>query len=194
MSDDNDAVQEALRDASAGLSKVSDDRVNTISNLAFRQLSLQAQVEEAEAKLANLQSQLKQVQEIDLPTAMIEQGMRSFTLKDGSSITIKKIYGAGITVDNRPAAHRWLDENGHSALIKCEVAVIMGKGKAQRDAAQTLMRKLGEQGYSTKLTENVHPQTLKAFAREQLEKGVELPPSITVFQGEKALISIKESD
>ncbi len=182
----DDVLKAALED-SASLS-VTDTSVNAIAQLAIKQLSLQSAVEQKQAELKQLEAELKQVSEIDLPNAMLENGMRSFKLADGSSISVEKFYGASIKVEDRPDAFKWLEDNGHGALIKTDVRVKFGKGLQERTEARQFVAELEEDGFTADLDESVHHSTLKAWAKEQIEMGTELPPIFTVFVGEKAKI------
>ena len=184
----SDVFSAALEDA-GGL-EVKDNSVKTISTLAIRQLDLMAQVEVAEAALDNLKAQLKQVSELDLPTAMLEVGMREFKLESGAAVKVKKVYGASIKVENREPAFAWLIEKGHEALIKTDVLVEFGKGKDERAEAKRFLEDLKKDGFEADLKEGVHAQTLKAFAREQIEAGETLPEFFTVFQGETAVVTL----
>ena len=187
----SDVFSAALEDA-GGL-EVKDTSVKAISRLAIKQLDLQAQVEAAEEALDNLKAQLKQVSELDLPNLMSECGMKEFKLDNGASIKVKKVYGASIKVENRDAAFAWLVEKGHEALIKTDVLVEFGKGKAERAEAQKFLDDLKKDGFEADLKEGVHAQTLKAFAREQIEAGEALPEFFTVFQGEVAQVALPKA-
>ena len=187
MEMEDDVLRQALKDSGADL-EVKDNSVNAISKLALKQLKLMAEVDAAEDALSRLKEDLKKVSEIDLPTAMLEAGMREFKLVDGASIKVEKFYGASIKVENRPEAYKWLVDNGHEGLIKTSVVTEFGKGVDERKEARKFMESVVKDGFSAELDESVHASTLKAFVKEQIEAKNELPASITTFVGDRAKI------
>ena len=54
---------------------------------------------------------------------MQEMNISTLKLADGSSVEVKPVYGASITVANKEAAYTWLRENGLGDLIKNEITV-----------------------------------------------------------------------
>jgi hypothetical protein len=202
---EDDVIAQALRDAGQTAPEVKEDSLSTVSRLATRQLELTRQVQEATEKLERLQSELKMVSERDLPIAMLEAGFKKFVMDNGASISIEKYYGASISVDNRPRAFQWLIDNGHAGILKTEVTVPFGKGQDARDEAKDLADKLKVEGYDASHEESVHPQTLKAWVREQLENGARpealgpvsegsnsqiIPAFINIFEGDRAKIKL----
>jgi len=164
-----DAVAQAIADAAGGVAQVDDKVKSSISQLAVRQLQLMTKKAETEAQLKRIDEDLKKISEYDLPNAMAEAGMKTFELLDGSKIAVKKVYAAGVKVENRPEAFAWMRERGHESLIKTEVNVPLGKGA--HDIAEQILEVLREKfpDYSGQLEESVHWQTLRAFVKEQVE-------------------------
>jgi hypothetical protein len=154
----------------------SDDELKTVGELANEQLRLEKSLAEQELLLKELKEQLTQVREFSLPAALEAFGMTSVTLRDGSKINIKQDVYAGITEENREAAFEWLEATDNEGLIKNEVKLPFGKG--QDAEAKKLTELLSSQGYSFINSRTVHPQTLKAFIRKQLEDGLPVPMDI----------------
>lgn len=154
----------------------SDDELKTVGELANEQLRLEKSLAEQELLLKELKEQLTQVREFSLPAALEAFGMTSVTLRDGSKINIKQDVYAGITEENREAAFEWLEATDNDGLIKNEVKLPFGKG--QDAEASKLTELLSSQGYSFINSRTVHPQTLKAFIRKQLEDGLPVPMDI----------------
>ena len=100
---------------------------------------------------------------------------------------VKQTYGARIPVVHRDAAFAWLKEKGHDDIIKNLVSVPFGRGE---DSLATDFINLAQKnGYAPDQKKEVHPQTLKAFVKEQLEKGQEVPMDLFgVFTGQRASI------
>ena len=153
-----------------------DDELRTVSDLANEQLRLEALVKEQEQYLAETKLKLTKVRELDLPAALESFGLTSITLLDKSKVTIKEDVYAVITEENRPAAFEWLEATDNGGIIKNEVKCPFGKG--QDEEAQKLTELLSSQGYSFTNSRTVHPQTLKAFVRNQLAEGLPVPTDI----------------
>jgi len=154
----------------------SDDELKTVGELANEQLSLEKLVAEQELALKELKEQLVQVREFTLPAALEAFGMMSITLLDKTKGNIKEDVYAGITEENREAAFEWLEATENDGIIKNEVKCPFGKGQAAE--AKRLGELMSSQGYSCVNTRTVHPQTLKAFVRKQLEEGLPVPTDV----------------
>ncbi|WP_448506571.1 gp33 family protein [Immundisolibacter sp.] len=153
----------------------SNSEVYEISSLAHLQIKRQERVNELEVMLKEATEALRKVQEIDLPNAMAQAGVQSITLPTGEKITIKEDVYASIPKDERyNEALDWLRSRGFGDLIKNEVKVVFGRG--EEDSAKALVAELNVNGWRNySVSEGVHASTLKAFMREQLAKGVDIP-------------------
>ena len=81
----------------------------------------------------------------------------------------------------------WLRDNGHEDLIKNTISVNFGRG--EDESASKLREALNNEGSSYTDKTGVHSQTLKAFVREQVESGQNLPLDLLgVFIGQKTTI------
>lgn len=145
-----------------------------------RVVSLCSLLIQQEQAVAAAESSLKAAKEAalrtkreDLPNLMQEFGLSKFNLEDGTEVSVKEDCDARITEANREEAHAWLIKNGFGGLIKTEVVVEFGRGDqaAARKCAQALSKKHD----LVSIEEVVHPQTLKAFVREQLSDGKAVP-------------------
>jgi hypothetical protein len=113
--------------------------------------------------------------------------MTGYTMDDGSEISVKPFYSASISKDNSDEAFEWLTSNGHSSLIKNNVSASFGRGKDNE--AKSLLAELHDRGLETKSKTWVEPMTLKAFVKEQVEKGENLPYDLLgIFVGQRANI------
>ena len=162
-----------------------------ISQLAKQQLSLQDQVATAEQALEALQRALRQVQEIDLPQAMLQAGVSSITLPTGQKITIKESLSVGAVSpksQHYAAALQWLRDNNFGDVIKNEVKVLFGKG--EEEGAMELVQDLKQHGWNNyEQLVTVHSQTIKSLITEQLARGKDVPLEIFgAYPVTKALI------
>ena len=152
---------------------VSDNAIKQIANLAKMQLELQKKVEDAEQALKNAEGELRRIAEDLLPSAMAEAGMKSFTLENGSKITVKDDIAASIPKDAVGEAYHWLRSNGFGDIIKNTVSVDFNKEEDQH--AAELLAYCQEHQYPATNKQSVHSATLKAFLKEQMAIGVDIP-------------------
>lgn len=180
----NDFLSQMQEDTKIG---ISDDQLQQISTLATRQVELADRVEQLEEQLENAKRQLREVQEQALPTALLECGVSEFKLVNGRKITIKKFYSGSIGDANRDDAFAWLKEHGHDDIVKNDFTITFGKGEDSK--AETFMQELTGLGVPFKNKKHVHPQTLSAFIREQVEGGADFPlETFNAFIGQRAII------
>ena len=144
-----------------------------IAELADKQISLQENVADLENTLALEKERLRKIQEEELPETMLSLGLKSFTLSDGNKLDVKTFYRGNISKNRAEEAHDWLRDHDHADLIKNDVVCSFGKGE-DHDAL-VLMGKLEGMQVDYENRKHVHPSTLKAFVREQIEMGKELP-------------------
>lgn len=149
------------------------------------------------AELAELTSGANAIKakiELDLiPSLMATAGnIERFDLADGRRVEIKPELYASISKANEAQAFSWLESNGHSAVIKDELKIGLGKGEKASECARALINTLEEMGvddYSRK--RGVHTGTLAALIREQLAEGVEVPKeTFGVHQQRRAIIKL----
>jgi hypothetical protein len=165
----------------------SDQGLSKVSRLAEELIDKDEEVKEAEARLKILKEQSRDLAERQLPDAMAEVGMAKFVLTDGSEVTVKPYYSAKIGEDKRDECFNWLQDHGHEALIKDEVSVTFNKGEHER--AEEFKTQLEQQGIEYNGKMGVHPQTLTAFVREQVESGAEFPLELfNVYIGQIAKV------
>jgi hypothetical protein len=167
--------------------KVADEGLEGVAKLGRRAKELEKQIEEHEAILKGVKDQFRKLSEETIPEALTELGMKSFTMDDGSQITIKPFYGASIPEARRAEAYQWLRDHGFDDIIKNTVSVRFGRGEDELCAR--LLGLLGEQGFPSEQAEKIEPATLKAWAKEQVERGNAIPADLFgLFVGQKAVI------
>jgi hypothetical protein len=157
-----------------------DEQLSMVSRLADQQLALERDIEQLEAELKEKKNTYVKVSQVDLPDAMAAINMSSFKLANGASIDIKKGVDASIKVNDKPMAYSWLREHGHGAIIKNEFKVPFGAGEdALAEKLDNFLQTLDHE-YNSSVS--IHTQTLRAWARAQLEEGNEIPEVIKVYE------------
>lgn len=183
-----DALIEALLEGAGELPP--DEALQGVSELVKRRKFFAEKIAVFEQHVAEAKARLRELDEIQIPEAMSAIGMAKFSLEDGTVVSVEPFVDAGIREEDRPDAHRWLEEHGFGDLIKHQIAVSFGREEGAD--ARALVEDLESRGLSVADKESVHPSTLKAFVREQLNKAAETgepivwPDSIRVFQGRRA--------
>lgn len=178
-------IEQVARDVEG---EVPDDaKLNKVGHLVGEQVRLESEVADLASMLQHRRDDLRRVSEELLPAAMMEAGgLREITLQTGEKISVVPFYAATISAANRERAHQWLREHGHADLIKHTITASFGRGEDE----EAKVARLALEGIGVEVAdeERVHPQTLKAFVREQTESGVDLPDSMNVFVGQRTKI------
>lgn len=153
--------------------------LETLVALSNRQIDLERNIEEQENTIKRLKAQHRTISEIDIPNLMLELGVKEIKLPDGSAVQVKPELDVSILLNDRPEAWEWLTKKGFGGLIKTEIIVAYGKGEL--DAAIKFQREvIKKYKVDAVMERGVHPQTLKAFAKEQLRDGKDLPSLFNV--------------
>lgn len=145
---------------------------------------------EYELLLQKAEELLKEIEKLRyevIPTKLAELGMKSLELDTGEKLSIKKQYFANINNDNKEKAYEWLRANGHGGIIKNTLTIELSKGMDER--VKKVINILKENEINNIVQkEDINGQTLKAWAKEQCEKGAKLPEEIKVYERSKVEI------
>jgi len=187
---ENDLFQEMQQDAldsKSAVESTNTGRLSDVSELASKIIQAENKVKFLEEELKDTKKQLLELTDQDLPAAMEEINLESFTLYDGSEVKITPTYGGTIKVSDRPQAHKWLRNNGYGDLVKNTVSASFGMG--EDNVAADFYQSAIEKGLNVDKKEAVHPQTLKSWVREMTENGSEFPSDLFgAFIGKRAKI------
>jgi hypothetical protein len=171
----------------AGALTVKNEDLSSVGALAKRAKELEADLKELEDTISERKNQLRKLLEETIPAMLQELGMADFTMADGSKISVKPFYSASIPEENRAQAYEWLRDHGYDDIIKNTVSVRFGRG--EDGLCDTLLNHLREQNYPVEQAQKIEPQTLKAWVREQVERGSEFPTELFgVYVGQRATI------
>lgn len=144
--------------------------IKAVTDMVQTRDSVAAKLAAAELEVKKEREALQRIERVDIPEMMRAAGLEKLKTATGTTVELKEDIDCGISEERREAAHAWLRKMGLGAVIKCLVGVSFGKGQEAEAAGllDDLESRFGEDAFSK---ENVHPQTLKALLREQLEKG-----------------------
>lgn len=141
--------------------EVEHDQLKVLMLLAKQMEDLHLEYDAAETALKELADKGAQIEEIKIPDLMRELGLKEITLESGRKISLKTDYYPRIVQTKWPDMKKWLEEHNASAIVTSE-CVVDGRHKDQLEINRLPFR----------YVESIHPSTLKAFVKEQIE----LPP------------------
>jgi hypothetical protein len=170
-----------------------DNILASIAQTAREQLEAEAKVARLEDELKSAQASLRNIQEHVLPRLMEQAEQSEVTTAEGIKVEVKEVLRGSIPEASQQQAFAWLETNNAGALIKREVTIEFGKGEeawAAKFMADLSKRK---RPVRSKAKKRVHPQTLLAFLREQLEAGNDIPLELFgVFRQRFAKITLRK--
>jgi len=172
------------------------DQLNTIDPTQLSEQieklnSINAQISSAEASLKELKEQEKQLNNFTIPELMEKMNLSTLKLKDGSELSVKKIYSATMKADKKADCIQWLRNNGLGDIVKNEITVNFGQGEENKAAEYANLAK--ESGYEPSQKEAVHAMTLKVTMEDWKNKGNEVPEDLFwTFDGNQTKIKNKK--
>ena len=171
--------------------KVDTGKSQELSELCTRLLELQKQITKCEDNIKNLRNEERLLSENEIPNLMQQSGISSLKLTDGSSVEVKPFYAAKIPTSKTDEAFDWLSSNGYGDLIKNQVSLTFGK--SEDNVANSSVEDLKGRGHNVSQKKKVEPMTLKAFVREQIQSGQNIPMDLFgVYVSNKTTIKTKE--
>lgn len=170
------------------------DQLKSIEELANHGYSLTKQIDEIEVLLKKYKEELMKLTRVTLPDAMAAAGTSSFTTNSGVKITVKDFVNGSLPKDEvkKSLALNWIERNGGKDIIKSELVCEFQKGEGNLQKKNQAAELLADMGVTFIDKENIHPQTLAAFAREKMQAGEEVPiEMLGLFAGRQAKIEVK---
>lgn len=146
-----------------------------LSKLADQQAEAEAEVKRLEADLVKAKERHRTISEQELPALMDQLGMEEFKTRSGFTIKVNEIIRASIPKARAEEAFEWLDEHGHASIVKRSFTVSFGRDEERwaRKFATDLRRRKRELNVAD--GKKVESSTLRAFVKNQLEEGVDIP-------------------
>lgn len=131
--------------------------------------SMELQLKEAKSDYQQLTQQL-------IPDLLDELGLGEYTTAEGLNVKCADFVMGSLPKENRDGAITWLEDNGYEDIVNHTVSVRFKKG--EHEQATVAIEKLEAAGFQrSSIVDNkdVHHSTLKAWAKEQLKEGEEIP-------------------
>lgn len=167
------------------------EQLTSISNYVATAAKLQHTIDGLEEAIKASKEEFHLLTTRQLPDAMASAGTLSFKSTDGVKVEVKDFMNGSLPKqdDLRAAALKWLEKNGGKDLIKTTFNLAVGRGQAA--AAKEVRAALNKTGLSYNEKEDVHAQTLYAFAREIMKAGKPLPlDTLGLYVGRVAKIEL----
>ena len=168
--------------------ELTNDEIHEIAIMCHNQRRLEAEIAASEESLSAMNERLRNLSEVQIPEAMMAMGLTELKLSTGESVSIKKYYSTKIPTERLNEAMEWLRKTGNDDIIKNTISLNFGKG--EDELAQEVAKLLIQKGLSPEQKIFVHAMTLKAFVKECIEGGRNLPLDLFgVFVGNKTKIT-----
>ena len=176
------------------LTQMTEEGLSLVSSLSKEQIQLEEKIRGLEQEVKVTKIRLKEVSEDLLPSAMAEYNIKETTTSDNYNIKITDFYDARISttdIEAREKAFNWLVENKFDYLIKNRIEILFPRKEDNK--AKSLMAELREREMNASNKAWVEPQSLKAFVKEQIQKGeVSMPYDLlNIYEGRRAKITKK---
>jgi hypothetical protein len=175
-------------DAPSQVTQVNPDQLsNEIKTLQ----EINQEILNQEEKLKELKEREKYYSGMIIPDLMQQLNLKTLTLKDGSQIEVKNIFGASIIADKKQEAHNWLRDNGLGAIVKNEITVKFGLN--EDDKAEHYATLARGQGYEPDRKVAVHASTLRTTLEDFHTRGGQIPSEFfRTFEGNQTKIKTKK--
>jgi hypothetical protein len=141
-----------------------DDTLSTITRLGRKLVELLDTKAQQTAQLETIDDAIRDIAEKRLPDLLEAVGLTELQLTSGQKIQTKVDYYASIPKGTASAAFLWLRSKNMGAIIK-EVVTVSPNQKEYLTSVSVPFE----------VVESVHPSTLKALVKEQIEAGNEFP-------------------
>ena len=180
-------LEELENDAAFSAVPVTDDALKSVRSIALQMQNTQQKVSQLEEDLKREKESLRKLSDEDLPSKLQEIGIVNFELDDGSVVQVKENISAHIKEENRVAAYEWLRDHGLDDIIKN--TVVCNFGREEDDKASDFFAFAKKEGFEPQQNSSIHPSTLKAFAKDRIAQGEEIPMDLFgIWVGQRATI------
>ena len=151
---------------------------------------IQKQIKDLEDRVKDLKEDEKYFSCVVIPKLMEDMNLASLKLKDGSELTVKKIFSATLKADKKAEGIHWLRDNGLGDIVKNNITVTFGQGEDNKAVEYAGLAR--ERGYEPTQDEKVHHASLTVVMKDFKEKGNEIPTDLfSTFDGNQTKLKNK---
>ena len=153
------------------------DQLSLIERYVAAASGLMANISNIEEMLGAQRDELHDLTSRLLPDAMRAANMLEFKHANGARAKISEIVAGSLPKDEerRAVAIAWLIEAGAEDLIKDKIEAHFGRDKIEKKSLGRALTALKKARVDFRRVQDVHAQTLAAFARERLKNGEPTP-------------------
>jgi hypothetical protein len=150
------------------------DKLEQLTVLSRMLIDAGKKRDEAESAMKLAKENERRLREEAIPLMMLEIGIKSIKLNDGSTVEASTEIYASIPQAKKQQAFKWLEENNFSGLIKTQVEINFPRGEHEIAKKWLHFLKVNKE-MDAEMSETIHPMTLKAFIKEQIKDGTPIP-------------------
>jgi hypothetical protein len=174
------------------LEKMDAQTSTKLSQECVKLREINSEIEKMEEILSDKKAQRMKLTDEIIPSLMEEIHERKKEFDDGTVIEIKPFYGIKIDAAKKQEAFAWMRAKNHGDLIKNQINVSLGMTEDQ--VAQEVLSYLKSKNLTdVEQKTDVHSSTLKAWFKEQVEKGQSVPSDIfNTYVTNRAAIKTKK--
>ncbi len=151
---------------------------------------IQQEIQNYKDRIKDLEDSESYLSEVTIPDLMLSMNLKTMKLKDGSELSVKKVYSATMKADKKPQAIQWLRDNGLGDIVKNEITVRFGKDEDNKATQYATLAR--GQGYEPEQKVSVHAGTLRVALEDFHSRGGQIPSEyFSTFAGYRTKITGK---
>jgi hypothetical protein len=164
-----------------------DKRLDTAIHLAEKMKWLEQKILEINLELKRYEENHRQISAVELPELMAEIGLQSFSLSDGTKLSIAPVFKISIPKIKMDEAYEWLVEHHHDGMVKTRLLLPSGTSNYILHQIMIFVRNHINGNVETERT--IHPSTLGAWGREMERENMVIPEDIfSIYRSNKTII------
>lgn len=149
------------------------DKMGELGVEVRKLLKLRMEIAEMENQLSGLKRDYNALAIDRVPNIMAELGIDEVRTEAGVKITVSREVQCKLIPEVKEQGLDWLEQNNYGAIVKREVSVAFGKDT--ESIVKQVVEAIRSVGVEPEVTKDVHPMTLKAWGKRQVEGGAPIP-------------------
>lgn len=155
--------------------EATDKQLKSVAEQAEQAEKVADYIERLEAEMEAAKTEYNRLTREVLPRLMGEAGLTEFRLTSGAKVETKLAIDSKMPKDeeSRQAIYSKLAPFGVDEIVKTTVSVSLPKDSAEK--LEKALEALNAAGFNPAIERGAHHSTMKAWLREQMEKGAAIP-------------------
>jgi hypothetical protein len=155
--------------------EVNSSELKTLTSFLSEAERIASLIEVKQEECKELEKNHNKIMSQLIPDLFDSIGLKQLKLSDGSVVTVSTKFVGTITKENQEKCFDYLRETNNDGIIKNDITIPCGK---QQELADEIVETLEDENIEYNMKSYVHPQTLNAFIKEQIENGVDFPTEL----------------